>query len=130
MKATRGFVEESFSVDKVQDKYKQAVLEIGLWESEKIVFNKYLDTSSKILDIGCGAGRTTFGLFKLGYKNIIGLDLTPKMIESAKVLQESIGSDFEFVVGDACALDFSDESFETCIFLLMASCRYHNLAIG
>lgn len=116
MKASTEFVKESFSGKKVQEKYIKSVLDIGLWESEKIIFKRFINDDSKILDIGCGTGRTTFGLYKLGYKDVIGLDLTPKMIESAKTLQQSIGSEFEFIVGNACDLNFQDNTFDICIF--------------
>ena len=52
--------------NKVVEKYSSAVSEIGLWTSEKIIFSKYINQSDRILDIGCGAGRTTFALYALG----------------------------------------------------------------
>ena len=116
MKASKEFVIDSFSGKEVQEKYRRSVFDIGLWESEKIIFGRYLNETSKILDIGCGAGRTTFGLHKLGYKNIVAVDFTPKMIESAKVIQLELKTNIDFEVGDACNLRFTDEIFDSCIF--------------
>lgn len=45
-------------------RYTESIDEVGLWESEKIVFNKYINFNDKILDLGCGAGRTTINLYK------------------------------------------------------------------
>ena len=64
--------------------YEEAVDSIGLWESEKLIFGKYLRPGMKILDIGCGAGRTTFNLYKLGYRDITGFDLSAAMIAACK----------------------------------------------
>lgn len=116
MDIRKEFIIDSFSGEKVQEKYIKSVFEIGLWESEKIIFQQYFKKSTNILDIGCGAGRTTFGLSQLGYNNIVGLDVTPKMIESAMIIQNNIGTDIEFVVGDACNLTYTEEQFEGCIF--------------
>ena len=81
-KITKKFVKKSFK--KAAENYTKAIENIGLWKSEKHVINKYFDKDKSILDIGCGAGRTTFNLYEMGYKNIIGLDLTPEMISAAK----------------------------------------------
>ena len=96
--------------------YTQFTKEVGLWESEKHVFTKYLKASDSILDIGCGTGRTTFPLYKVGYQKIRGMDLTPEMIEIAQDLNAYFETNIDFEVGDACSLDFKKESFEKVIF--------------
>ena len=70
--------------------YEKLTKDVGLWASEKYVFEKYLNQSDNILDMGCGTGRTTFPLDKSGYKKIIGTDLTPEMIQIAQELNISV----------------------------------------
>ena len=114
-KITGNFIRKSFG-QAVTD-YTKAIEEIGLWESEKYVFNKYFtDKDKSILDIGCGAGRTTFALYERGYHNIIGLDLTPEMIDSARELNKKRATDIEFITGDATDLNFTDNSFDYALF--------------
>jgi ubiquinone/menaquinone biosynthesis C-methylase UbiE len=45
-----------------------------------------------------------------GLGRLVGLDLTPGMLEVAR--EKSVGLDIEFVEGDATALPFEDESFD------------------
>ncbi len=82
----------------------------------KNFFTKYFKEDGQILDIGCGAGRTTIGLYKLGYKNVIGVDLTPSMIEEAKKNSKKVGIEITFEIGDACDLAFKDNTFDSCLF--------------
>lgn len=96
--------------------YRRLTLDLGLWQSEQQLFEQYFARPDKLLDIGCGTGRTTFGLFQLGYSSLIGLDLTPAMIQTAKELNPLFNSHIEFVVGNACELPFPDSSFEGAIF--------------
>jgi len=113
-KITKNFVKKSF--EKAIKKYSNAIENIGLWESEKYVINKYFDKNKSILDVGCGAGRTTFNLYEMGYKNIIGLDLTPEMISAAKTINKEKKTEIEFIVGDATDLNFEDNSFDQALF--------------
>lgn len=115
-KVDKEFIISSFSIKQTLDQYSTAVTDIGLWESEKVFFKKYLPVEGAILDIGCGAGRTTFGLHRMGYKNIIGLDLCPEMIYKAKGYCTKYNLDISFLVGDACSLSFQDRSFDACLF--------------
>lgn len=73
---------------------------------------EYLQKSSKILDIGCGFGKTIFELNKLGYKNIVGVDINPSGISYAKSESARRNSDSRFEVGDAKNLDFENQTFD------------------
>jgi len=96
--------------------YSLATKKIGLWDSEKYVFKKYLEQLDKILDLGCGTGRTTFGLFQADFRNIIGVDLTPEMIKEARNLNKHFQTDIDFRIGDAAKLEFEDSMFDAVIF--------------
>lgn len=48
------------------------------------LFSKLLNKNSKILDYGCGYGRTLNDLYLNGYKNLIGFDYANEMIERGK----------------------------------------------
>jgi ubiquinone/menaquinone biosynthesis C-methylase UbiE len=96
--------------------YSDFTKEVGLWISEKYVFEKYLKQSYQILDLGCGTGRTTIPLFMQWFENIIGIDLTPEMIFEAIKLNSFFGVNIDFRIGDACNLDFRDSKFDAVIF--------------
>ncbi|MGM0369347.1 MAG: class I SAM-dependent methyltransferase [Bacillota bacterium] len=113
-KIDKGFVKKSFH--NAINSYSDATKNIGLWKSEEYVINKYFKKGKSILDIGCGTGRTTFELYKKGYINIIGLDLTPDMIKEANNINEELGTNIEFIVGDATKLDFEEKSFDYALF--------------
>ena len=76
-------IRETYNREEMQKTYTEAVDKVRLWKSEKIMFDKYIPKNSSILDLGCGAGRTTINMFKIGYKNIVGLDISDKFIEFA-----------------------------------------------
>ncbi|MBU4509705.1 class I SAM-dependent methyltransferase, partial [bacterium] len=110
------FVRKSFTTEKTVSDYTKAVREIGLWESEKIMIEKYFNPESQILDIGCGAGRTTIGLYRLGYHLVEGLDLSEAMIVQARRISKELNYDIIFSVGDAACLDYNDETFSAALF--------------
>lgn len=70
------------------------------------------DDTAVILDVACGPGILTCALAERAL-NIIGVDLTPAMIEQARVRQMASGLDnLNWHVGDATALPFSDATFD------------------
>ena len=110
-------IRETYNREEMVKTYSNAVDKVGLWDSEKIMVEKYLSKASKILDLGCGAGRTTINLYKEGYKDIVGLDISDKFISFAKDYCRNNNLSIEFIHGDATKLDFAkDSSYDAVIF--------------
>ncbi|MCL2512733.1 MAG: class I SAM-dependent methyltransferase [Oscillospiraceae bacterium] len=116
MKITIENIKAEYSIDTLVDKFVSSVDDIGLWQSERLIFSEYLNLRDKILDLGCGAGRTTFGLFEMGYRGIIGLDLSDGMIAAALDITKSKNLLIPFIAGNACELTFDSASFDAVIF--------------
>jgi ubiquinone/menaquinone biosynthesis C-methylase UbiE len=105
---------KEFSSELTQKIYTEKAM-TGLWKSEKILIEKYFTKGSSVLDIGCGTGRTTIPLIRLGYK-VMGVDITPAMISNAKKIAKKLRLKIAYEVGDATKLRFNDEKFDNAIF--------------
>jgi SAM-dependent methyltransferase len=72
----------------------------------------------RVLDLGCGCGLDAFVAASLvgPTGKVVGIDLTPQMLEWARKAQEEIRAEnVRFVEGDVEALPFEDESFDLAI---------------
>jgi ubiquinone/menaquinone biosynthesis C-methylase UbiE len=116
MKVDQQFALEAYSHGEAVRGYSRAVGQVGLWKCERSTFRRHLPADGRILDLGCGAGRTTFGLYDEGYRNILGVDFSPGMIRQARVHSERRRRRIQFRVGDACRLPFRARSFDGALF--------------
>ena len=82
------------------------------------ILAKYIPRSGKILDLGCGYGRVLSVLFNSGYKRLIGLDPSPKMIERG--LKENPQLDLRVLKQKE--LLFEDGSFDAVIVFAVLTC--------
>jgi len=85
-----------------------------LFHGERLAFASCYPDSCKgrrVLDLGCGAGRTTLLLDKMG-ADVVGVDISRNLIRSAQQRAPHI----DFRVGNAESLDFDDTSFDTVLF--------------
>lgn len=106
-----------FSDSSVLEHYQKATEQVGLWDSEKIVFSKtFPDPELNLLELGCGTGRISFGLWKRGYTNLMASDFSKPMIKRARILNKKLKTEITFQVEDATALSFSNDSFDGAIF--------------
>ena len=86
-----------------------------LFPAEELIFQKYFKHGTSILDIGCGAGRTSIALALKGY-SVTAMDLVPEMIESAKQQADVQKVKIDFSVMDAVNMDYESESFDNILF--------------
>jgi ubiquinone/menaquinone biosynthesis C-methylase UbiE len=73
---------------------------------------RYLPTSSgSILEIGCGTGRTSCYIAGKGYQ-VIATDINPDILNKARKRATEMGLHIDFLLADAHALPFPEETFE------------------
>ena len=96
--------------------YSRAASHLGLWRSEEKIFTRVFDQNASLLELGCGAGRIAFGLYELGFKNILATDYSKKMIQRARHLSKLLEYSIPFRVCDATGLEFENDVFDGAIF--------------
>ena len=78
----------------------------------------HLPLESKILDYGCGYGRTCLELSSFGYSNIIGVDSSPEMIQRAQQTYPSL----RFEINTANELHYADDAFDVILLIGVLTC--------
>ncbi len=81
-------------------------------------FKSYVPTNGKILDFGCGYGRTCHELYKLGFRNIIGIDSSEMMI--ARGRQEY--QELTLMTLESDDIPFQQDEFDTIILFAVLTC--------
>jgi ubiquinone/menaquinone biosynthesis C-methylase UbiE len=110
----RQLVIREFSDAEVQKQYA-AMTRQGLWASEQRLIQQYFPAKGRIIDIGCGSGRTSFGLARMGYQ-VTAVDVTPAMITTALALQKEYRTQIAFCVGDATHLAHQSNAYDGALF--------------
>lgn len=86
--------------------YTRAAHELGLWESERLLIERFFtDKSAALLEAGCGAGRVTLGLWQLGYRRLTAFDFARELVDQAVSLATERGAQaIQFLHADATKL--------------------------
>jgi ubiquinone/menaquinone biosynthesis C-methylase UbiE len=95
-----------------------SVLHPGGFNSTNRLLNTCkLDRSKKVLDIACGKGTTSILIAKRFGCKVVGIDISPTLIEEAKRLAKRTKVDnlIDFLVADATQLPFNDNEFDVSI---------------
>ena len=100
------------------------------WRKKIVAFLKEKSPDS-ILDIATGTGDLAIAMAKTGATKIIGLDLSPGMLEvgKKKVSNKNLQNTIEMVVGDSENLPFEDNSFDA-ITVAFGVRNFENLEKG
>lgn len=109
-------VKAYFNDERVVRHYADATVQVGLWKSEELIFQRVFRKEDSILECGCGTGRITMGLWELGYRNILGTDFAGNLVKEARRLAQILEYRIHWKVEDATQLTFEDNLFDGAIF--------------
>jgi len=89
----------------------------GLFATDKLAEMCDLEPGKTLLNVGCGSGISAAYVAEKYGCRVVGVDLLPGMIESAKRWAEAKGvaEQTEFRLGDAQELPFDDDQFDALI---------------
>jgi len=90
-------------------------VDIGLWAAEESLVLEYFPDGSRVLDVGCGAGRTSIPLAEQGFE-VVGIDLSQTMVTVARQQAELARVEIDFQAMDATNLQFPPASFDVVLF--------------
>ncbi len=74
-------------------------------DEEKVIDFYFKNKKGKVLALGCGGGREVFAIKKKGF-DILGIDISERLIESARVYAKQNKIDIEFYTKDIMELEF------------------------
>lgn len=97
--------------------HHDSVLRAHRWrtvENSAAYLLPHLSPADRVLDVGCGPGTITLGLAALAPAgHVVGVDVSPDVLGQARSEATRQGlTNVAFEVGDACALDFDDATFD------------------
>jgi len=83
----------------------------------------FAESRGNVLDVGCGYGMNFPHLTQA--TSITGIDFSPVMLDSAHKYTQQLGLKVDLRLGDAEALEFADNTFDTVISTL-STCSFYN----
>jgi ubiquinone/menaquinone biosynthesis C-methylase UbiE len=94
----------AYLTDEAVEKYSSVY---RLFPAEKVIVRKYWRPGDRVLDLACGAGRTTLRLHEMGF-SVRGIDVSEPMIRFARRRFPYL----DLIVGSYLDIPEPDESFD------------------
>lgn len=80
------------------------------WKQRLVAFAG-VQSGTRTLDLACGTGDIAFSLARRG-GSVVGLDITTRMLQLARLRPEAASSGVAFIAGDMMALPFANAAFD------------------
>jgi len=88
----------------------------GLWNTPESTLNVLPDVRGKdVVELGCGTAYVGAWLKRRGARRVVGVDITPAQLESARRVNAKTGLGLEFVEANAEATGLSSASFDLAV---------------
>ena len=85
----------------------------GVWKTPESEINVLPDLRGlEVIELGCGTAYFGAWLKKHGAKRVLGVDITPAQLDTAREMNEEFGLGLEFLKANAEAVPLPDASFD------------------
>ncbi len=91
--------------------------------AEEFIARLALRPGESVLDVACGTGNLAIPAARAGAR-VSGIDIAPNLIAQARLEARTAGCVAAFEVGDAEALPFADDQFDTTVTMFGAMFAY------
>jgi ubiquinone/menaquinone biosynthesis C-methylase UbiE len=91
--------------------------------AEEFIGRLGLGTGESVLDVACGTGNLAIPAARAGAR-VTGIDIAPNLIAEARLEARTAGLGIAFEVGDAEALPYVDDQFDTTVTMFGAMFAY------
>lgn len=85
-------------------------------------FSQYIEKNGRILDVGCGYGRTLYELYQRGYHKLLGIDFSKGMIERGRALFPYL----DLRLMETESINLPDSSVDAVILFAVLTCIRNN----
>ena len=88
----------------------------GVWQRPEDEVGALPDVRGRdVIELGCGTAYLGAGLKKLGARRVVGVDVTPAQLATAREMDERFGLGLELIEANAEAVPLPDASFDLAV---------------
>ncbi|HWW09713.1 MAG TPA: class I SAM-dependent methyltransferase [Candidatus Acidoferrales bacterium] len=99
-----------------RSKWQQEAITWGVWSVPESSLNMLPDVAGKdVVELGCGTGYFGAWLKKRGARRVLGIDVTPAQLATARQLNDEFQLGMEFIEANAEELPLPDGQFDVAV---------------
>src|SRR5438876_2435180 len=102
-----------FTAGTARDRWSRDEIAWGVWKTPESEIGILPDLHGlDVIELGCGTAYFGAWLKKHGAQRVVGVDITPAQLDTAREMNEKFGLGLEFLKANAEAVPLPDESFD------------------
>lgn len=102
-----------YTAGRARESWAQEEIRWGVFKNSEADLQVLHDvTGLDVIELGCGTAYFGAWLKKRGARRVVGIDITPAQLETARAMNEEFGLGMEFIEGNAEEVPLPDASFD------------------
>ena len=103
----------AFTAGTARDRWSQDEIRWGVWKTPEAEIQILPDLHGKdVIELGCGTAYFGAWLKKRGARRVVGVDVTPAQLKTARTMNEEFGLGLEFIEANAEEVPLPNASFD------------------